>query len=29
MAVTSSSYANSLENIREGMRRVRECLQPA
>jgi aspartate/methionine/tyrosine aminotransferase len=23
------SYANSLENIREGMRRVRECLQPA
>jgi len=23
------SYANSAENIREGMRRVRECLQPA
>ncbi len=23
------SYANSSENIREGMRRVRECLQPA
>ena len=23
------SYANSPENIREGMRRVRECLQPA
>jgi len=23
------SYANSLENIREGMQRVRECLQPA
>ena len=23
------SYANSIENIREGIRRVRECLQPA
>ncbi len=23
------SYANSLDNIREGMRRIRECLQPA
>jgi aspartate/methionine/tyrosine aminotransferase len=23
------SYANSAENIREGLRRVRECLQPA
>ncbi|MCA8978724.1 MAG: pyridoxal phosphate-dependent aminotransferase [Planctomycetes bacterium] len=23
------SYANSIENIREGLRRVRECLQPA
>ena len=23
------SYANSVENIREGLRRVRECLQPA
>ena len=23
------SYANSVENIREGVRRVRECLQPA
>ncbi len=23
------SYANSIENIREGMRRVRESLQPA
>jgi aspartate aminotransferase len=23
------SYANSVENIREGMRRVRDCLQPA
>ena len=22
------SYANSVENIREGIRRVRECLQP-
>jgi aspartate/methionine/tyrosine aminotransferase len=23
------SYANSADNIREGLRRVRECLQPA
>ena len=23
------SYANSIDNIREGLRRVRECLQPA
>ena len=23
------SYANSAENIREGIRRIRECLQPA
>ena len=23
------SYANSVENIREGLRRIRECLQPA
>ena len=22
------SYANSVDNIREGLRRVRECLQP-